>query len=131
MNTRRNADLMATNLKEQLQRIHAFGAQKFVVVGTGPVGCCPVQRDSNTEECNDGANSLSVMYNEALKSMLQQLKLALGINYTPFDTYTILTNIAQNAASYGFTEVKAVCCGIEKLNTMGPCLPVASLYSKA
>ncbi|TQD89581.1 hypothetical protein C1H46_024878 [Malus baccata] len=123
------ADLMASNLKEQLQRIHALGAQKFVVVGTGPVGCCPSQRDSNTEECNDGANSLSVMYNEALKSMLQQLKPALGISYTFFDAYTVLTNIIQNAASYGFTEVKAACCGIGKLNAMGPCLPVASLCS--
>ncbi|KAB2605931.1 GDSL esterase/lipase [Pyrus ussuriensis x Pyrus communis] len=123
------ADLMASNLKEQLQRIHALGAQKFVVVGTGPVGCCPSQRDSNTEECNDGANSLSVMYNEALKSMLPQLKPALGISYTLFDTYSVLTNIVQNAASYGFTEVKTACCGIGQLNAKGPCLPVASLCS--
>ncbi|XP_068339608.1 GDSL esterase/lipase At5g55050-like [Pyrus communis] len=123
------AVLMASNLKEQLQRIHALGAQKFVVVGTGPVGCCPAQRDLDTEECNDGANSLSVMYNEALKSMLQQLKPALGISYTLLNTYTVLTNIVQNAASYGFTEAKAACCGIGKLNAQGPCLPVASLCS--
>ncbi|KAM1149348.1 hypothetical protein FF1_030500 [Malus domestica] len=123
------ADLMVSNLKEQLQRIHALEAQKFVVIGTGPVGCCPSQRNSSTGECNDGANSLSVMYNEALKSMLQQLKPALGISYTLFDTYTVLTNIVQNPASYGFTEVEAACCGIGKRNAKGPCTPISSLCS--
>ncbi|XP_050139753.1 GDSL esterase/lipase At5g55050-like [Malus sylvestris] len=123
------ANLMVSNLKEQLQRMHALGAQKFIVIGTGPVGCCPAQRNSSTGECNDVENSMSVMYNEALKSMLQQLKPALGISYTLFDTYTVLTNIIQNAASYGFTEVRAACCGMGKLNAEFPCTPVSSLCS--
>ncbi|KAB2615629.1 GDSL esterase/lipase [Pyrus ussuriensis x Pyrus communis] len=123
------ADLMVSNLKKQLQRMHALGAQKFVVIGTGPVGCCPAQRNSSTGECNHVENSMSVMYNEALKSMLQQLKPALGIGYTLFDTYTVLTNIVQNGASYGFTEVRAACCGMGKLNAEFPCTPVSSLCS--
>ncbi|TQD84377.1 hypothetical protein C1H46_030086 [Malus baccata] len=69
------------------------------------------------------------MYHEALKSMLQQLKPTLGISYTLFDTYTVLTNIVQNPASYGFTEVEAACCGIGKHNAKGPCTPISSLCS--
>lgn len=44
---------------------------------------------------------MSEKYSKRLKSMTQELKPALGINYTYFDTFSIFSNIAQNQASYG------------------------------
>lgn len=83
------------------QRIHSLGARKFVLLGTGPVGCCPARRNDKTGECNEKGNSISAKYSDGLKSMIQQLKPALGINYSFFETYGILRNIVQNPSSYG------------------------------
>ncbi|CAL9017673.1 unnamed protein product [Prunus brigantina] len=122
-------DSMVSNLKQQLERINSMGARKFVVVGTGPVGCCPAQRISNDGECNDDANSMSIRYNNGLKSMLQQSEAALRIKYTFFETYGVFSDIIQNGASYGFTETEAACCGLGKLNADSFCLPISSLCS--
>lgn len=70
------------------------------------MGCAPSQRIKNkAEECNEEANGLSVKYNEGLKSMLLQLKLELkSINYSYFDTYSVLQNIIQKPAAYGTSQ---------------------------
>ncbi|XP_050367734.1 GDSL esterase/lipase At5g55050-like [Argentina anserina] len=122
-------ELMLSTLKQHLQRIHSLGARKFVILGTGPVGCCPARRKEKTGECNELGNSISAKYSDGLKSMMQQLKPALGINYSFFETYGIFRNIIQNPSSYGFNETQAACCGLGYLNAKFPCLPVASYCS--
>ncbi|KAM5586068.1 GDSL esterase/lipase [Rosa sericea] len=122
-------DLMLSTLKQHLQRIHSLGARKFVILGTGPVGCCPARRDDKTGECNEVGNSISAKYSDGLKSMMQQLKPALGINYSFFETYGIFRNIVQNPSTYGFNETKAACCGLGYLNAEAPCIPVSSYCS--
>lgn len=86
-----------------LQRLYGYGARKFVCVGLGVIGCIPAQRiKSQTEECNEEASHWSVMYNEALKSMLQELKSELnGMTYTYFDTYSVMQGIIQNPTPQG------------------------------
>ncbi|KAH7546741.1 hypothetical protein FEM48_Zijuj01G0233600 [Ziziphus jujuba var. spinosa] len=125
------ADFMVVTLKQRLQQLHGYGARKFVVAGVGPIGCCPGERyKSKTEECKEDTNELSVKYNEALKSMLEELKIELkDINYSYFDTYSLLLNITKNPASYGFVEVKAACCGLGNLNAEAFCLPVSKYCS--
>ncbi|XP_021803235.1 GDSL esterase/lipase At5g55050-like [Prunus avium] len=120
-------DSMVSNLKQQLERINSLGARKFVVVGTAPVGCCPAQRISNDGECNEDVNSMSIRYNDGLKSMLQQSEAALHIKYTFFETYGVFSDLIQNGSSYGFTETEAACCGFGKLNADSFCLPISSL----
>lgn len=85
------------------QQLHNYGGRKFVVVGVGPIGCCPGERYKNkTEECEQDINSASVKYNQGLKSMLQELQSEFkDINYSFFDTYTVLLDIIQKPASYG------------------------------
>lgn len=124
-------DLMALTLKSQLKRIYTLGGRKFVVVGIGAIGCCPKERIRNkTEECHEAANYLSLKYNEALKSMLQGLKTELkDINYTYFNTFSVLLNFIQKPVAYGFTEVKSACCGLGNLNANVPCLPIAKYCS--
>ncbi|XP_050216362.1 GDSL esterase/lipase At5g55050-like [Mercurialis annua] len=124
-------DSMTLTMKTQIKRLYAYGARKFLFPGLANVGCAPSQRlKSKAEECNEEVNSLCAKYNEGLKLMLQQLKSELrDINYSYFDTYTVLQNIIQKPAAYGFTEVKAACCGLGKLNAEIPCIPVSTYCS--
>ncbi|KAH9651887.1 GDSL esterase/lipase [Citrus sinensis] len=124
-------NLMAATLKGQLKRLYGYGARKFVCVGLGVIGCIPAQRiKSQTEECNEEASHWSVMYNEALKSMLQELKSELnGMTYTYFDTYSVMQSIIQNPTPQGFTEVKSACCGLGRLKAKVPCIPISSVCS--
>ncbi|XP_059442635.1 GDSL esterase/lipase At5g55050-like [Corylus avellana] len=124
-------DSMALALKGQLKRIHSYGTRKFVIAGVGAIGCCPSQRNKNkTEECNEETNNLSVKYNQALTSMLQGLKSELkDINYSYINTYSLLQNFIQKPSTYGFTEVKAACCGLGNLNAKVACLPIATYCS--
>lgn len=124
-------DLMAATLKAQMKRIYNSGARKFVIAGTGAIGCCPSERNKNkTEECNEEVNHWSVKYNEGLKSMLQGLKSELkDIKYSYFDTYSVLLSFIQNPTAYGFAEVKSACCGLGNLNAKVACLPIAKYCS--
>ncbi|KAL5735898.1 hypothetical protein ACOSQ2_030686 [Xanthoceras sorbifolium] len=124
-------NLMSSTLKGQLKRLYNYGARKFVLPGLGPVGCMPGQRvTSPTDDCNEESNHWAVKYNEELQLMLQELKSELhGFSYTYLDSYTVLQNIIQNPTPYGFTKVKAACCGLGRLNAMNLCLPISSYCS--
>ncbi|KAB1215178.1 hypothetical protein CJ030_MR4G025854 [Morella rubra] len=124
-------DLMVVTLKAQLKRIYNNGARKFGIAGVGAIGCCPSQRDKNkTEECNEEMNRLSVKYNEGLAGMLKELKSELqDINYSYFNTYSVLLNFIQNPKAYGFAEVKAACCGLGNLKAKVACLPISTYCS--
>ncbi|XP_030453614.2 GDSL esterase/lipase At5g55050-like [Syzygium oleosum] len=119
--------LMASSLKDQLKHLHNHDARKFVFAGLSPIGCCPSQRNQNkTASCNEDTNSWSRMYNMALLAMLKGLKSELNdISYSYLDTYTVVKNFVQNPSAYGFTEVKAACCGLGNLNAIVPCLPIS------
>ncbi|KAF3453435.1 hypothetical protein FNV43_RR03875 [Rhamnella rubrinervis] len=71
------------------------------------------------------------MYNEGLKSMLQELKSELkDINYSYFDTYNFFSNLIQKPASYGFAEVKLSCCGVvDDIDLKHVCRPISSFCS--
>ncbi|KAF3455895.1 hypothetical protein FNV43_RR00537 [Rhamnella rubrinervis] len=107
-------DSLILTLKQQLKQLHNYGGRKFVVVGTGPIGCIPFERHKNKAlECRQEVNSMSLKFNEGLKSMLQELKSELKeINYSYFDSYNFFLNFMQKPASYGFAEVKVACCGV-------------------
>ncbi|KDP39149.1 hypothetical protein JCGZ_00906 [Jatropha curcas] len=124
-------DMMVLTMKTQTKRLYANGARKFLLPGLATVGCVPSERTKNKgQKCNEEINSLSRMYNEGLKSMLQQLKSELvDINYSYFDTYNIMQDILQEPDAYGFTEVKAACCGLGKLNAEIPCMPISNYCS--
>ena len=102
-----------------LQRMHYFGARKYVITGIGAVGCCPSQRNQNKDECNEEANKWSVKYNEALKTMLQGLKLELnGMDYSYVDVYNVFARFIETPSTFGtyktmslFTYVTIVLIG--------------------
>ncbi|XP_030542838.1 GDSL esterase/lipase At5g55050-like [Rhodamnia argentea] len=120
-------DLMASSLKDLLKCLHSYDARKFAFSGLGPIGCCPSQRNQNkTAACKEDTNSWARMYNVALLAMLKGLKSELeDISYSYLDTHTVLQNFIQNPSAYGFTEVKAACCGLGTLNAKVACLPIS------
>ncbi|XP_052178857.1 GDSL esterase/lipase At5g55050-like [Diospyros lotus] len=124
-------DSMALTLKQGLKRMHDFGARKYVILGVGSIGCCPSQRNQNKSgECNEEANYWSSKYNDGLKLMLQALKSELkDMDYSYVDTYNVFDSFVQRPTTYGFTEVKAACCGLGNLRAEVPCIPVSSYCS--
>ncbi|XAR67428.1 Triacylglycerol lipase [Bertholletia excelsa] len=121
-------DSMVLTLKDALKKMHDFGARKYVIAGLPPVGCCPSQRNRNASGgCYEEENYLSAKYNDGLRSMLRGLKSELnGFAYTYLDLYSVFTRFIQSPSTYGFTEIKAACCGFGNLKAQVPCVPVAT-----
>ncbi|CAL0310886.1 unnamed protein product [Lupinus luteus] len=123
------ADSMAASLRVHLQRVYNFGARIFVIAGVGALGCCPAIRLRNVESVQE-TNLLAVRYNDVLKKMLKEWHLQnKGVSYTYLDTYSTIQDMLQNPTSYGFTELKAACCGLGNLNAQVPCLPCSNVCS--
>ncbi|GLT76014.1 hypothetical protein SLA2020_476990 [Shorea laevis] len=121
-------DNMLSALTEQIKRLHTHGARKFLLTGVPVIGCIPKERVKNeTENCNQEINYWATKYNEGLVSMLKGLKSELqGMNYTYFDTYSLMQKIIKNPSTYGFSEIKSACCGLGNLKAIVPCLPIAN-----
>lgn len=124
-------DLLILTLKGQLQKIYNLGARKFVMVGTGAIGCSPSQRLQNsTGDCNVETNYWSLKYSEASYTLLQGMKSEFSdLNYAFLNIYKVVLDYIQNPTVYGFKEVKAACCGLGRLKAEVPCLPIASYCS--
>ncbi|KAK8953870.1 GDSL esterase/lipase [Platanthera zijinensis] len=120
---------LISTLQLQLLKMYNIGARKFVFIGTGPLGCTPAERSTNINgDCNALANNVSDLYNQASAYLLQVMMSQLGdLRYTFFDTSLLLQQIIQNPCDYGFTEVKAGCCGLGNLNAKVACTPLSSL----
>ncbi|KAG0479258.1 hypothetical protein HPP92_010116 [Vanilla planifolia] len=119
---------LTSTFRKQLTRMYKLGARKFVVVGTGALGCCPSLRSQNRSgDCNVWANSVSDLYNQAAASLLREMKTQLGdMNYSFFNTYLAFLELILRPEKYGFTEVKAACCGLGDLNAEVACTPFSS-----
>ncbi|KAJ9536297.1 hypothetical protein OSB04_un000528 [Centaurea solstitialis] len=118
-------NLMASTLKPLIKKMHRLGARKFAVSGVPMIGCCPIQRKLNHTDCQVEPNYWSVKYNDALRSLLRKLKSKLPhINYSYFHLYDAMNEVIQHPQTYGFTEIKAACCGLGNLNAEFPCMKV-------
>lgn len=121
-------DSMVSAVNGVLKRLHDLGARKFLVVGIGAVGCTPSQRIENkTEVCKEEVNFWATKYNDGLTSVLRAFKSEFkDVNYSYFDAYSAFVDFIQNPSTYGFTEVKAACCGLGQLRAKVPCIPISS-----
>ncbi|XP_022151012.1 GDSL esterase/lipase At5g55050-like [Momordica charantia] len=123
--------LVSTNFENQLKRLYENGARKLVVIGVGAIGCTPAMRLKNmTEGCNSEINGWAFEYNQQLLSLLKRLKNELfGFHFSYFDGFSIMLTSIQTPTSFGFSEVKAACCGFGKLKAEVGCTPRASFCS--
>ncbi|XP_078150030.1 GDSL esterase/lipase At5g55050-like [Carex rostrata] len=124
-------DSIIPTLQGQLKRIYNLGARRFAFIGTGPIGCTPALREQNkTKECNAGGNAASVLYNQAVSSLLNEMSTQFtDMSYSFLDTSTVLLQYIQQPSAYGFAEVKSACCGLGDLNAKVACLPIATYCS--
>ena len=69
------------------------------------MGCAPSQRKrSETEDCDEEVNNWAAIYNTALKSKLETLKMELNdISFSYFDVYQVMSNFIHSPSSYGKT----------------------------
>ncbi|WCJ32947.1 GDSL esterase/lipase At5g55050 [Euphorbia peplus] len=125
-------DSMTLILKQLIMRMHSKGGRKFFVAGVPALGCTPAKRskeDSDLGVCNEALNSMALLYNANLNSMLHDLASSIPLSYSFFNTYTSLDDIIQKPSSYGFTEVKSACCGLGKLRAEFACTPISKFCS--
>lgn len=85
------------------QRLYEKDARKFAITGVGALGCTPTERVKNlNQECTKELNEWSVLYNIALKSILNQLKNEYNdVQFSYFDSYSLTQNLIEKPASYG------------------------------
>lgn len=121
-------DSMVAAVNVVLKRLRDLGARKFIIVGIGAVGCTPSQRVQNKSEvCKEEVNFWATKYNDGLTSVLKAFKSEFkDINYSYFDAYNVFVDFIQNPSTYGFTEVKAACCGLGQLKAKVPCIPIST-----
>lgn len=85
--------------------MHGFGARKYVVIGSGPVGCAPKARSESKDgdQCNEEANQLAIKFNKGLKPMLHGLRSELNglVQYSFIDEYNVFSPIIQNPSTVG------------------------------
>ncbi len=80
--------------------------RKFTVSNIGPIGCTPseVARGSLNGSCITSIQDMAMGFNAALKPMTEQLQAELpGSVFVYIDSFTVVTNIINNAASYGMS----------------------------
>lgn len=121
-------DLMSHHFENQLKRLYKNGARKLVVIGVGVIGCTPAMRYQNISEgCNSEMNWWAFKFNQLLTSMLKRLKDELfGFHFSYFDGFSIMLSSIHNPTSFGFSEVKAACCGSGRLKAEVGCIPKVS-----
>ncbi|KDP40647.1 hypothetical protein JCGZ_24646 [Jatropha curcas] len=116
-------EMVIGNLTDVIKEIHKEGGRKFAFVSVGAVDCLPFLRARNpTGGCNEQITTLIKLHNHKFPTALQQLQRELyGFKYANFDFYKALSERINNGSKYGFSEVKASCCGRGPYRGMGSC----------
>ncbi|KAL0730019.1 hypothetical protein Bca4012_026112 [Brassica carinata] len=124
---------MISHLRDQLKRLYALDARKFVVGNVAPIGCIPYQKSINQlkdKQCVDLANKLALQYNARLKDLLMvELKDSLkDAHFVYANVYDLVMDLIVNYKEYGFTTSSEACCGTGgRLAGILPCGPTSSL----
>lgn len=90
-----------------LWRVYNIDARKFVFMGTGPVACCPKQRNAgNSGVRNAGTDNISGQYEHEVGSMLQEMKSELhNMSYSFFNSSRAGTEYIENPDAYGSQKI--------------------------
>uniref|UniRef100_A0ACD5WT57 Uncharacterized protein n=1 Tax=Avena sativa TaxID=4498 RepID=A0ACD5WT57_AVESA len=125
------------HLREQLTRLHALDARKFVVANVGPLGCIPYQKTLNRvgeSECVKLPNTLAAQYNGRLRDLLIELNGGGGGGGLPggrfclANVYDLVMELIANHKKYGFQTASVACCGNGgRYAGIVPCGPQSSM----
>ncbi|KAL6839011.1 hypothetical protein ACP4OV_031171 [Aristida adscensionis] len=98
-----------------IRRVHALGGRKMDFTGLTPMGCLPAERlanRANPGECNEQYNAVARTFNAKLQVLVDKLNKELpGLQLVFADTYTLLADVVNNPAKYGFDNAVQGCCG--------------------
>ncbi|WCJ19376.1 GDSL lipase [Euphorbia peplus] len=114
--------MVASNISLVLQEIYENGGRKFAISNVAPLGCLPQSRAINHGKCLNQVSSVVKIHNIQLELLLKSLQLELrDFQYLYFNLHDSLTQRIHSPSTYGFTEVKAACCGVGAYRGMGNC----------
>ncbi|CAF2251549.1 hypothetical protein BRARA_H01938 [Brassica rapa] len=121
------ADDLINRYRDQLNALYNYGARKFALVGVGAIGCSPnalAQGSPDGTTCVERLNSANRIFNNRLKSMVQQLNNEHSdAKFTYINAYGVFQDIIANPSAYGFTVTNAACCGVGRNGGQLTCLP--------
>lgn len=83
--------------------MYELGGRKFVVFGTGQLGCVPTARSFMTDHrCLGDLNGLSVLFNRYMKPKILKLQSTFpGMKISYIDTYGITLSMKSHPEKYG------------------------------
>ncbi|XVF81792.1 hypothetical protein PTKIN_Ptkin15bG0184900 [Pterospermum kingtungense] len=109
--------LIIDEFSNYLKRLYQIGARKFLINNANPMGCQPfkIASEKPTTACDEDANRRVRVYNTRLADLLKALQSTLpGSKFVLADLYKIFQDVYANPISYGFTDVKGICCATSK-----------------
>ncbi|GAV62423.1 Lipase_GDSL domain-containing protein [Cephalotus follicularis] len=100
--------------KNFIIQLYGLGARKISVGGLPPMGCMPLERNTNLmggSNCVDRYNSVAMEFNSKLHNVSLSLSKQLpGVNLVFSNPYFILMHIIKRPDYYGFDSAAVACC---------------------
>ncbi|CAO2164816.1 unnamed protein product [Urochloa humidicola] len=114
-----------------LRQLHALGARRVLVTGSGPLGCAPAElalRGSRAGECDAELQRAAALYNPQLVDMIRGLNADLGADvFVAVNAHRMHMDFIADPAAYGFVTSKVACCGQGPYNGVGLCTAASSV----
>ena len=104
-----NADTIATNMESHIRQLETAGATSFIIPNLPPLEKTPeILSRSQTQQQNIASEVAS--YNSKLATLVNSLRLELGITIHSVDAYSIFNDIIANKAALGLTNTQSSAC---------------------
>ncbi|KAL3508444.1 hypothetical protein ACH5RR_027845 [Cinchona calisaya] len=98
-----------------IMELYQLGGRKISLAGLPPIGCLPMERNTNLMlggGCIESYNSLAKEFNQKLQALVEKLnKEQVGIQLVFSNSYGIFSDIIQNPNAFGFENTATACCG--------------------